>query len=57
MFPGVHLHHLRDIERINSGVGVCRDEDDAAVRIYLFLGIAQFYSLENCRGISQTSRA
>lgn len=52
MLPGVYLHHLGDIKRIDSGKRICRNEDDSTIRIYLLLRIAKFYRLQDLEAVS-----
>lgn len=57
LLPSIDLHHLRDIERINSSERIGRDQDDATVGIYLFLRIAEFYSLQDFKAVSRRSQS
>jgi hypothetical protein len=45
---GVDLDHSRDVERVDLGKRVCRDEDYARVRVDLLLSISEFDGLEDC---------
>ena len=40
LLSGIDLYHPRDIERVDSGKGICRDQNDATVRVDFFLSIS-----------------
>lgn len=48
LFPRIHLHHPRDIERVNPSKRVGSYQYYPTVCVYLFLGVSQSNSLENC---------
>lgn len=48
LFPRIHLHHPRDIERINPSKRVGSYQHYSTVCVYLFLGVSQSNRLENC---------
>lgn len=52
VFPGIDLHHLWHIQRIDSGERVGCNQDNTTVGIYLLLGIAKFYSLQDFKAVS-----
>lgn len=52
MLPGVYLHHLRHIERVDPGKRICRDENNSTVRIYFLLRVTKFYRLQDLGDVS-----
>lgn len=47
LLAGVDLHHAGDVERVDAGKGVGRDQDDTRVGVDFILQVAQLDGLQH----------
>jgi len=52
LLPSIDLHHLRHIEGVHPSKRIGRNQDNSTVGIYLFLGVAELYSLQDFKVVS-----
>ena len=56
LLAGIYLHHAGYIERVDSGKGIRRDQDDTRVSVDFLLQVPQLNGLKHCVLVSMLAQ-